>query len=58
MEAMVETIKVRVPAGTRGALEEMADRRHLEMSDVVREALRDYVEKNDPPAGKAEEVVS
>lgn len=54
MEALVETIKVRVPAGTRGALQEIADERHLDMSDIVREALREHVSTRQKAESKEE----
>jgi predicted transcriptional regulator len=50
MEALVESIKVRVPAGTRGALQEIADDLHLDLSDIVRQALREHVEARRPKA--------
>jgi hypothetical protein len=48
MAELVETIKVRVPEGTRGVFAELAEERHLDESDIYREALRLYVEAHKP----------
>ena len=47
MEPLVEEIKIRAPKGLRARFEKMAEDRHLKVADVVREALREYVEKKD-----------
>ena len=44
-ESLNEEIKARVPESIKFEILKIADRRHLDMSDVVREALRDYVAK-------------
>lgn len=46
-ELLNEQIKTRVPEQVKRDLEAIAKSRHLELSDIVREALRLYVAKND-----------
>lgn len=41
-----EEIKARVDGSTKAALWQMALSRHLDLSDLVREALRDFIRKN------------
>jgi Ribbon-helix-helix protein, copG family len=38
-------IKTRLPNRTKETLQQIAEDRHLELSDIVREALREYVAK-------------
>jgi predicted transcriptional regulator len=40
---LVESIKTRVPKGSKRALDQIAKERHLDLSDIVREALREYL---------------
>lgn len=41
-----EEIKARVDGNTKSELWQLALKRQLDMSDVIREALRDYLFKN------------
>jgi len=50
---LIETLRVRAPRGLRTELQRIADRRFLSVSDITREALRDYVAKQ-PMEKKAE----
>ena len=43
-ELMTEQVKTRVPKATRKRLEKIAGARHLDLSDIVREALRTYLD--------------
>lgn len=42
-EKLDNQIKVRVPAEVKKAFEQLASMRHLDVADVVREALRDFL---------------
>lgn len=53
---LVEEIKIRTPKGMREEFERMAAERHLKLADIVREALREYVDARQ--GVKAEEVPS
>lgn len=44
-----EEIKARVDGRTKEALGVLADSRHLDMSDIIREALRDFISKHQQP---------
>lgn len=46
-------IKVRAPVGLKSRLRRIARKRFLEMSDVVREALRDYADAAEKSRKKA-----
>lgn len=45
-DRLTAAIKTRVTEATLAALEEQALARHLELSDVVREAFREYLERH------------
>lgn len=47
-EVLDAAVKTRVPKELKTALELIAANRHLEVADIVREAFREYVAKNDP----------
>lgn len=47
-ERFQQNIKTRVPAELKRELESIAQGRHLDLSDIVREALRIYAVKNNP----------
>lgn len=47
-ERLKEQVKVRVPRDVKRGLELIAANRHLEMSDIAREAFRQFLAKNDP----------
>jgi hypothetical protein len=44
-EKLDADIKTRVPQYIKDACQEAADERHLDLSDIVREALREFVAK-------------
>lgn len=46
-EKLEASIKTRVATTTKEALEKIAATRHLDVSDIVREAVREYVAKSD-----------
>lgn len=46
-------IKTRVPEPIKSALETVAVERHLDLSDIAREAFREYLEKRGMPNGIA-----
>lgn len=48
-----EEIKARVDGSTKAALWQLAMTRDLDLSDLVREALRDFIRKNQQPAGNS-----
>lgn len=43
-----EEIKVRVEPFLKLSFEQIADREHLDLSDIVRRALREWLEKRTP----------
>jgi len=45
-ERLEGQVKTRVPKLTKAALEQIATERHLDVSDIVREALRQYIARN------------
>ena len=45
-ERLTEDIKIRVPPAVKATIARVADGRHLAISDIVREALREYVDRN------------
>lgn len=46
-EKLEASIKTRVSPTTKEALEKIAAARHLDVSDIVREAVREYVGKTE-----------
>lgn len=44
-KAMKQEVKTRVPSEHREALVAIAEQRHLDLSDIIREALREYLER-------------
>lgn len=42
-EKLTHTVRSRIPRKMRRQLQRVADARHLELSDIVREALRTYL---------------
>jgi predicted transcriptional regulator len=42
-QKLTSDIKVRVPTSVRKAFEEVAKSRHLELSDIAREAFREFL---------------
>lgn len=55
-ETLSEEVKVRVPETMKRELEELAVRRHLKAADLVREALRLYLQQNVKACTRAEEA--
>ncbi len=47
-EVLEKEVKVRVPKEIKRALSKLADERHLDLSDIAREAFRDFLAKNQP----------
>jgi predicted transcriptional regulator len=47
--ALTEEVKVRVPLPAKEKLQALADQREISVSDIVREALREYLGKRDVP---------
>jgi len=45
-EALTDQIKTRVQPSVKKAFQSIAVRRHLDVSDIVREALREYLSKD------------
>lgn len=39
-------IRARVDSTTRQAIEQIAEREHLELSDIIRRAVREFVQRN------------
>ncbi len=52
-----DVLKLRAPKALRIHLQRIADRRYLTVSDIAREALRDYVARQLATSGKKGEVV-
>lgn len=48
--AKSEEIKVRVEPFLKLSFEQIADREHLDLSDIVRRALREWLENHNPRA--------
>jgi predicted transcriptional regulator len=46
-EKLTADIKIRAPEGLKEKCQQYASERHLELSDIVREALREYVAKRE-----------
>jgi hypothetical protein len=44
-ERLNEAIKTRVPRASKRALEQIARERHLDVADIVREALREHLDR-------------
>lgn len=53
-ETLDAHLKTRVPAAVKAAFEKIAEDRHLDVSDIAREALREYLEKKGMPNGHVE----
>lgn len=53
-----DMLKVRAPKGLRTDLQKIADKRFLTVSDIAREALRDYVARELGNAVKKEQVAA
>lgn len=50
-ERLLAEIKTRVPIGVRDAFAKLAEERHLTPAVLVREAMRQYLERNTGPCG-------
>lgn len=59
-ETFEAEIKTRVPANVKQAFQVIADSRHLDMADIVREAFREYLAKQQPeiPQQQTEKVAA
>lgn len=55
-EKLEGQIKTRVPAEVKRELEDIAQNRHLDLSDIVREAFREYLEKHKAGTSQTEET--
>lgn len=51
-EPLNATVKCRVPGPIKEALDKIAADRHLDLSDITREALREYVSRKGETASK------
>jgi len=57
-KALSDEIKARVTQDTRRRLERLVEVRQLDMSDLIREALRNYIEAQDAVARKNDKVAA
>ncbi len=55
-ESLNEDVKTRIPKRMKTSLEAVAKERHLKVSDIVREALREKLERSQ--SEKREEVAA
>lgn len=57
-ERLEAEIKTRVARGVKARFEALAAERHLDMADVVREALREFLARNPVKAQEPERQVA